>query len=82
MLMFVDDFVELNFSDRNSLNLRPYPDTTLAFHGVCPEALTIRLKTAKNLVFAGQNLFARPVNWPTRIATTCAFPWAQELSRT
>jgi hypothetical protein len=25
--MFVDDFVELNFSDRNFLNLRPNPDT-------------------------------------------------------
>jgi hypothetical protein len=47
--MFVDDFVELNFSDRNFLNLRPSPDTNLAFHGVCPEALTIPLKTAKNL---------------------------------
>jgi hypothetical protein len=46
--MFVDDFVELNFSDRNFLNLRPYPDTNLAFHGVCPKALTIPLKTAKN----------------------------------
>jgi hypothetical protein len=43
ILMFVDDFVELNFSDRNFLNLRPYPDTNLAFHGVCPEALTIPL---------------------------------------
>jgi hypothetical protein len=41
ILMFVDDFVELNFSDRNFLNLRPNPDTNLAFHGVCPEALTI-----------------------------------------
>jgi hypothetical protein len=39
--MFVDDFVELNFSDRNFLNLRPNPDTNVAFHGVCPEALTI-----------------------------------------
>jgi hypothetical protein len=45
--MFVDDFVELNFSDRNFLNLRPHPDTNLAFHGVCREALTIPLKTAK-----------------------------------
>jgi hypothetical protein len=48
ILAFVDDFVELNFSDRNFLNLRPYPDTNLAFHGVSPEALTIPLKTAKN----------------------------------
>jgi hypothetical protein len=48
ILMFVDDFVELNFSDRNFLNLRPNPDTNLAFHGVCPEVLTIPLKTAKN----------------------------------
>jgi hypothetical protein len=46
--MFVDDFVELNFSDRNFLNLGPNPDTNLAFHRVCPEALTIPLKTAKN----------------------------------
>jgi hypothetical protein len=29
--MFVDDFVELNFSDRNFLNLGPNPDTNLAF---------------------------------------------------
>jgi hypothetical protein len=48
ILMFVDDFVELNFSDRNFLNLGPNPDTNLAFHRVCPEALTIPLKTAKN----------------------------------
>jgi hypothetical protein len=31
--MIIDDFVELNFSDRNLLNLRPNPDTNLAFHG-------------------------------------------------
>jgi hypothetical protein len=46
ILMFVNDFVELNFSDRNFLNLRPSPNTNLAFHRVCPEALTIPPKTA------------------------------------
>jgi hypothetical protein len=45
--MFVDDFVKLNFSDRNFLNLGPNPDTNSAFHGVCPAALTIPLKTAR-----------------------------------
>jgi hypothetical protein len=45
--MFVDDFVELNFSDRNFLNLGPNTDTNLAFHEVCPESLTIPLKTSR-----------------------------------
>jgi hypothetical protein len=48
--MFVDDFVELNFSDRNFLNLRPNPDTNLAFHGVCPETLTIPLKQRRTVI--------------------------------
>jgi hypothetical protein len=50
ILMFFDDFVELNYSDCNFLNLGPNPDTNLAFPGVRPEALTIPLKTANRKI--------------------------------
>jgi hypothetical protein len=47
-LILVDDFVELNFSDRNYLDLIPNLDTTLVVHRVCPEALTFPPRTAEN----------------------------------
>jgi hypothetical protein len=79
--MFVDDFVELNFSDRNFLNLGPNPDTNLALHGVCPEALTIPPKTAKNRQTRSKYLICNELNKLMKNGVGLSYPlsYAREV---